>query len=352
MRYFLSFSLLLLLGLNLTSVSQAQGSDAESRAAQWESYALPSGQFVRYVDKTKGWSLWRPAEWSETRQNDGRVDFAAPDQTASVSVATENLPEGYGIASYTTAFLQQLRNQRINPETVKVRRVFPGGVEGREIVLDLERSPGDLIRETIWMTQVGPRVYLFFLFAPPDKHEQYEPLFKRLMLSARIGVAGQWDEQFETLRARLTSEKNLPGLEIEAARIAQAIRTAPPGSVSLNQKLAELVTKSPAVIFDLLTDPDPQARAAAIRALSRLGDPVMADVLLRARGDKDAYCSSVAVRSIATLVNRDDPNFPLTALKNSLPALAENPETILNLGAALSDDKARDGRRTAQQQRD
>ncbi len=351
----LAVALFLLLHFSLTILVHAQSGDPEARGGQWESYALPADQFTRYVEKTKGWSLWRPAAWKETGQPNGSISFTAGSREASVTMLTEEVPEGSGIANYTTAFLQQLRQQPINLESVSIRRVWPGGIEGREVVLDLERSPGDVVRETIWMAQAGPRVYLFFFVAAPEQVEKQEPLFKRMMLTLRIfadgkNAVGHWDEKFEKLRARVAEASAAPGLsksenavspEIEAASIATAIRTAKISRAEISQRLTALSGKAPEAALDLMTEADPQVRAEAIRVFSQLGDPLVAEALLWAVGDKDAYSGAVAARAIAEMVNADSPNLPLSALKSALPVMAENPEAILNLAAALSDDKAR-----------
>src|SRR5437870_3424751 len=117
LHHHLASSLFLILSLCLslapTRFAQSgESADPGARASQWESYPLPSGRCVRYVDKVQGWWLWRPAEWKETKTTDKTISFIDRDRKASLTVLTEAIPEGYGIASYTTAFLQQLRNQR------------------------------------------------------------------------------------------------------------------------------------------------------------------------------------------------------------------------------------------------
>ncbi|MFN7946955.1 MAG: transglutaminase domain-containing protein [Blastocatellia bacterium] len=320
----------------------ARAQNSETRAAQWDSYAPAPGRFVRQVDKTTGWSLWRPADWNESKRENSLLDLTAPDQQASVSIGADNVPEGYGIASYVSSFLRQIRQQRVNPETVKVRRVWPGGIEGREVLLDLERSPGDVVRETIWMAQAGPRVYLFFFFAPADRHAQLEPLFKRMMMTLHIGAAGHWNAEFEQHReyfaGRETQPDNSP--ELEAAQIAAALRTAQEPGLTLTGRLAALASRAPDTVLDLMTDPDPQVRASAIKAFSTVDDPVAPNVLVWAMTDKDAYCSAVAAQALAAKVTDSGP-VTMIFINRALPVLSDNPGVILNLAAALSDDKAR-----------
>ena len=320
----------------------ARAQNSETRAAQWDSYAPAPGRFVRQVDKTTGWSLWRPADWNESKRENRLLDLTAPDQQASVSIGADNVPEGYGIASYVSSFLQQLRRQRVNPETVKVRRVWPGGSEGREVLLDLERSPGDVVRETIWMTQVGPRVHLFFFVARAEKHAQLEPLFKRMMMTLHIGAAGHWDEEFERHRERFAGRESKPddSPELEAAQIAAALRTAQDSSLTLTGRLAALAGRAPDAVLDVMTDPDPLVRASAIKAFSTLDDPFAPNVLVWAMTDKDAYCSGVAAQALAAKVTDSGP-VTMTFINRALPTLSDNPGVILNLAAALSDDRAR-----------
>src|SRR5581483_9731392 len=348
-----SLFLIFLLCFSLAPFGFAQsgeGADHGARASQWDGYPLPPGQSVRYVDKAKGWWLWRPAAWGETKNGDKTVVFTDRDRKASLTVMTEDVPEGYGIANYATSFVQQLRYQQVNLDTVAVRRVWPGGVEGREITLELERSPGDVVRETVWMAEAGPQVYLFIFVAPVEEHEKQEPLFKRMMLSVRVGAAGHWDETFEKQREHFAGlgkqdsgagkTENAVGPEVEAALIASSIRTGQGPSASLAQRLSALLDRAPDAVLDLMTDHDPQVRAAAVRAFSRLKDPFMPNILVWAMMDNDAYCSSIAAQALAGEVT-DSGYLTMIFVKNALPMLSETAGAILNLAASLSDDRAR-----------
>lgn len=338
---FTTLSSCLLLCFALLPVS-AQNTDAETRTAQWDSYAPAPGRFVRQVDKTGGWSLWRPADWNESRPENNLFALTAPDQQASVSIGADKVPEGYGIAGYVSSFLRQLRQQRVNPETVKVRRVWPGGIEGREVMLDLERAHGDVVRETIWMAQAGPRVHLFFFVASAEKHAQLEPLFKRMMMTLHIGAAGHWDAEFEQHRERFAGRESRPedSPELEAAHIAAALRTAQDSSFTLTGRLTALARRAPDVVLDLMTDPDPLVRAAAIKAFGTLDDPFAPNVLVWAMTDRDTYVSAVAAQALAAKVTEAGP-VTMAFINRALPTLSDNPGVILSLAAALSDDRAR-----------
>src|ERR1051326_4222457 len=98
--------------------AMAQSADRSARAVQWDSYTLPAGDFVRFVDQQKGYWLWRPAEWSESKGTKGQAIFSAGAEGPRLIVMTEEIPDGYGVANYTTAMLQQLRKQPIKPETM------------------------------------------------------------------------------------------------------------------------------------------------------------------------------------------------------------------------------------------
>ena len=151
--------------------SLAQSENHHTRATQWESYTLPSGEFTRFV--AKGYSLWHPVQWKETVNSETTVSFGSEKQ---VLVITEALAEGYGVANYTTALLQQLRKQPVMLETVAVRRVLIGGVEGREISLEIEAEPGKSVFQTYWVTQVGPTGYAFIFTSIPDKKKSWNPI--------------------------------------------------------------------------------------------------------------------------------------------------------------------------------
>ncbi|MGH9903250.1 MAG: hypothetical protein ACRD68_15695, partial [Pyrinomonadaceae bacterium] len=168
-----------------------------ARAARWDAYALPPGEFRRFVERREGYSLWRPAHWDEARQPDGSVSFGAGDEEGpTVRVHTPEIPDGYGVANYVTSLLREWRKQPIDEETMLVRRVRVGGLEGREFTFEIETEPGRVLRETVWVTAAGARAFMFFYVASPEDHDKHEPLFQRMMLSLRIGAAGHWDEEF------------------------------------------------------------------------------------------------------------------------------------------------------------
>lgn len=326
----------------------AQESDIEARTAQWNSYGIPPGQFVRQVDQKQGWSLWHPTTWKNIskQENDGAFHLIAGESEANLLVITESIPDGYGVANYTSAVLQQFRNQRVNLDQLLTRRIWFGGVEGREIILEMEADNGTTVRQTIWLAAVGPRAYGFFFGAKPENYETFEPYFKRVMMTARLHAAGHWNEEFEKLRTRFVREKNDDdGSEIEAAQLAENMRTAKLPVPVLWPRLISLAGRSPDAAMEMLTDGDAQVRAAAIAALgevaSKNSDARLTDVLLWALDDKEAYCSAVAAKSVAALVARaDQKNAILSALKNRLDKLAENPASLVNQGLAFDQETA------------
>jgi tetratricopeptide (TPR) repeat protein len=260
---------------------------------------------------------------------------------------TEEIPDGFGVANYTTSMLQQFRKQPIKPETMVVRRVVIGGVEGREASFEIEAASDTFVRETIWVTAVGPRAYLFMLVVKPEEQEKYEPYFKRMMLSARIGAAGHWNEEFENLRARFAATL-IAGRDVEVASLSEALRAGREPTAVLTNRLAELAAKAPDAVLDLLADSDPQVRAAAITAFGQSHGQVtgqdkeaweagVTDILLWSLMDKEVYCSATAAQRLAARGPA-----ALAALKGKLSVLADAPGAIVRAGAALTDEAARE----------
>ncbi len=330
-RFFVGLILVL---FSFSAHSLAQSENHNTRATQWESYTLPSGEFTRFV--TKGYSLWHPVQWKETVNSETTVSFGSAEKEKHVLVITEALAEGYGVANYTTALLQQLRKQPITLETVAVRRVLIGGVEGREISLEIEAEPGKPVFQTYWVTQVGPTGYAFIFTSIPDNKEKLEPNFKRLMMSVRFNTAGHWDEEFETLRAKFATGKNSEH-DGEAAKISEALRAARENTGAAIQKIAELATQAPEIALEMLTDYDPNVRGAAITALGKSADGRNNEALVWALADKDIFCSNSAAKALA---ERGAPAF--LALKNNLPKLVEANGALLRVAALMSDEAARE----------
>jgi transglutaminase-like putative cysteine protease/tetratricopeptide (TPR) repeat protein len=339
-----SFMLRLLLILILffcacfTSSTLAQSAEQDARLKLWNSYQPPSADFARFVDKKQGYSLWRPAAWKESAGLGAAITFSAGEKGPQLRVYTAEVPDGYGAANFATAVLSQWRTQPIRQETIVARRVLVGGADGREFTFEIEEEPGHPLRETVWLTTVGPRAYIFYFFTEPEEQEKYEPYFKRMMLSLRIGAAGHWDEGFETLRARFaTGASASQGRETEAAQFAETLRAGREPIDRVSERLTALMAQSPASALDLLTDYDPQVRASAIVAAGKTQDARMSEVLVWALADKDAYASALAARALA-----ERGAAGLAALKMKLPSLSKEPSVILRVAALLPDEQARD----------
>ena len=344
------FLLRFLLSLTVLSVSFlhqaiAQSADRSARVVQWDGYALPTSDFTRFVDQQKGYWFWRPAEWKESKGPQGQIIFSVGADEARLIALTEQIPDGYGVANYTTALLQQFRKQPIKQDTMIVRHVLLSGVEGREVSFELEAAPDTFVRETFWMAAVGPRAYLFMIATRPEEQEKYEPYFKRMVLSARIGAAGHWNEEFENLRARFSAAP-ITGRDIEAASISESLRAARESAAALTSRLTELATKAPDAVLDLLTDSDPQVRVAAIIAFGQSAAPAtgqskeawdasVTDVLLWSLMDKEIYCSATAAQRLAARGPA-----AIAALKSKMSVLAASPDAIVRAAAALTDEAA------------
>ncbi|HEX8772895.1 MAG TPA: transglutaminase domain-containing protein [Pyrinomonadaceae bacterium] len=337
LRFLLILSLAFCAG---SFVPRALGQSAEqdARAKLWNSYQLPEAAFSRYVDKKHGYSFWRPAGWTESPESDMTVAFSAGEKGPHLRVYTVEVPDGYGAANFATAVLSQWRTQPIKQESVIARRVLVGGADGREFTFEIEDEPGHTLHETVWLTTAGPRAYVFYFYMEPEEQEKYEPYFKRMMLSLRIGAAGHWDETFETLRARFTTGTTAPaGREVEAAQLAETLRAGREPVEKITERLTALMSEAPAAAMDLLTDYDPQVRAAAINAAGKTKDARLTEVLVWALADKDSYASAQAARALA-----ERGGAGLAALRAEIPALSKEPGAILRVAALLPDEAARD----------
>ncbi|MDX2041216.1 MAG: transglutaminase domain-containing protein [Acidobacteriota bacterium] len=321
----------------------SQAVDRETRAAQWDGYKLPEGKFVRFVDRQKGYALWHPADWKDRVSPNGIRLFQPAPQSVNMLVLTEDIPEGFGVANYTSSYLQGLRNQPTVEDSVLVRRAVMNGLEWREISYDIDRQ-GSPVHQTMWVTAVGTRAYAFALTTLPADLEKDEALFKRIMLTVRIGAAGHWDEEFEELHSKFAKTAPPDGQEIAAALLANELRAAKISFAAAVTKLAELfspslpIGNSAAAALDLLADADPQIRAAAITALGKAAaDDLSNEALVWALSDKDAIASSAAASALAARGQAAK-----QIIKARLAALAETPAPLVRLGMAAGETASRE----------
>lgn len=331
---------LLIFAALLAAAALAQSGDREARAALWESYKIPEGEFTRYVDRQKGFSFWHPANWQERAAGNGNRFFQPAPQGINLFVMTEEIPDGYGVANYASSVLQGLRNQPVAQESVTVRRVILGGLEWREIAYNVEPQGGGLAHQTMWFTAVGPRVYGFVLSVAAERLEQDEPVLKRIVTSVRIGAAGHWDEQFETLRTKFAArESSTDAYEIQGAMIAEELRAARQSPEAIVARVSDLFGKAPGAALALLTDADPQVRTAAITALGRVRrDELSNEALVWALSDTDVFAGTAAAQALAARGAAG-----LTAIKNKIPVpRALRPEAMVRGGIALGEPFASD----------
>ena len=327
----------------LSIATFAQAIDRETRAAQWDGYKLPEGKFARFVDRQKGYSLWHPADWKDRLSPNGIRLFQPAPQSANLLVLTEDIPEGFGVANYTSSYLQGLRNQPTVEDSVLVRRAMMNGLEWREVTYDIDRQ-GSVIHQTVWLTAVGARAYGFALTTTLGDLEKDEPLFKRIMMTVRIGAAGHWDEEFENLHQKFAATVTPDGREAAAASIADELRLAKLSFDAAVTKLAELFSpsaNSAAAALDLFADADPQIRAAAITAFGKarrtVEDELTNDALVWALTDKDAIASASAAMALAARGQS-----ALQAVKTKFNSLAETPAPLVRFGLAAGEATSRE----------
>lgn len=333
-RKILSIFFLLTLVATLATGGFAQSGDHEARAAQWDGYKLPEGKFVRFVDRQRGYSLWHPADWKDRLASNGLRMFQPGPRAANLLVLTDKIPEGFGVANYTSSYLQNLKNLPTIEDSVMVRRAMMNGLEWREISYDIDQQ-GTPVHQTMWVTTVGERAYAFALSTLPGDLEKDEPILKRIMLTVRIGAAGHWDEEFENLRQKFAATEAPTGSEITTANLADELRTAKLTFAVAVTRLSELFAQpeKSAAALDLLTDADPQIRAAAITALGKAhsgnSEDSSLEAMIWALRDEDAIVGGAAAYALAARGQAG-----LQAVKNKLAVLAETSAPIVRFGLA------------------
>ena len=314
-----------------------QSADRNARAAQWESYKPATGKFVRFVDRQKGYVLWHPADWKERPGSDNIRMFMPGPQSANLLVLNETIPEGFGVTDYTSSYLQGLKNQATIEDSLMVRRVMMNGLEWREVSYDIDQQ-GTAVHQTVWLTAIGARAYGFALTTVLTDLEKDEPILKRTMLNVRIGAAGHWNEEFETLRQKFVTVEPTGEGDIAVANLANELRTAKLKLETAIARLTELFAQpaSSAAALDLLTDADPQIRAAAISALGKTrlanSEAAVLDVLVWALGDKDAMASAAAASALA-----ERGTSGVQAIKAELAVLAATPAPLVRFGLAAGE---------------
>ncbi len=330
--------LLFLLPLLLDCVPEAfaQSGDRAARAALWDGYQLPAGKFARFVDRRNGFSFRYPADWKQGPGPSGGAVFKPASETVNLIVITEEIPDGSGLANYVSGVMQSFRSELIKPESVTVRRVMSGGLEWREIAHEIEAQGGVPVRQTMWFTAVGSRAYGLALSAQDGEMEAYEPVFKRIVSSVHVGAAGHWNEEYETLRAAFTAgPDSKPESEIEAGRVAEALRTGRESFATAAARVAGLFAASTDAAIDLITDADPQVRAAAITALGKSSHPQTVDLLIWALADKDVFASSAAAQALTA-------RGALNQIRGKLATLADSPAAVVRVGVAMGESASRE----------
>src|SRR5215510_743238 len=332
----LSWILLLCLLIACVPAAFAQNGDRAARAALWDGYQLPAGKFARFVDRRNGFSFRYPADWKQWPGPNGGTVFKPASETVNLIVIIEEIPDGSGVANYVSGVMQSFRSEPIKPESVTVHRVMSGGLEWREIAHEIETPGGVAVRPTMWIAADGPLAYGLALSAQEGEMEVYEPVFKRIVSSVHVGAPGYWNEEYETLRSAFTAGSgSTPESEIEAGRIADALRTGRESFATASGRMAGLFTASTDAAIDLVTDADPQVRAAAISALGKSGHPQTVDLLIWALSDKDVFASSTAAQALAA-------RGAMAAIKSKLATLAENTAAIVRIGAAIGEPASRE----------
>lgn len=113
---------LILLVFSLFSLAADVFAQSKEREIEWNSYSLPTGNFVRFVDLEEGYSFWYPAEWQQKKNANGDTAFGIVPEGPNFVIAIDNIADGYGLANYTSSLLQGFRKYSINQETFSARK--------------------------------------------------------------------------------------------------------------------------------------------------------------------------------------------------------------------------------------
>src|SRR5262249_34427004 len=209
-----------------------------------------------------------PADWKQWPGPNGGTGFKPASETVNLIVIIEEIPHGSGVANYVSGVVQRFRSEPIKPESGNVRPGMSRRLEWRENAHENETTHGVAVRQTMWFTAVGPLAYGLALSAQDGEMEVYEPVFKRIVSSVHVGAAGHWNEEYETLRSAFTAgSDSTPESEIEAGRIAEALRTGRESFATASGRMAGPFAAATGAAIGLITHPEPPGRAAAISPL-------------------------------------------------------------------------------------
>lgn len=310
----------LVLFLFCTSVAVAQ-----TREAEWKSYALPQTNFVRQINAEKEFIFRIPADW---KQQGSELSFEGP-HSATIRVLTQKIPDGYPLRDFFASLVRAVREQPGTAESMQTRKTRIQDLEAREIFIEIENAEGQMNRIVTWVAVNGPLSLSFNLRVPVTHAAEIEPFFKAVVQS--VIFLPKEHKTFEELRAT-TLKSNAPGPIHEIENIVASLNELGVDREAAATRLASLFSTVPDLAVDLLVDRRPFVRAAAVQALARSNNGVLQPFVWEMIDDSEALVAEAAARSVAGA-----PDLIPKILKYS--ASGQNIKTIARIWPFMTNDK-------------
>jgi len=316
MRKFFPLVLLLL----CTSVASAQTRDAE-----WKSYALPQTNFVRQINSDKEFIFRVPADW---KQEGTELTFQGP-HSASIRVYTQKIPDGYSLREYFASIVRGVREQPGTAESMQTRKTRLQDLEARELFFEIEDSEGQVIRVIAWVAVNGPLATSFNMRVPVAHAAEVEPYFKAVVQS--VIFLRPEHRTFEELRAS-TLKATAPGPIHEFENIVASLNEIGVDREAAVKRLTSLFSTAPDMAVDLLVDRRPLVRSAAAQALAHSNNTALQPFVWEMIDDSEPFGAEAAARSLAS-----SPDLIAQILKHS--ALGYRTQRIARIWPFMSKEK-------------
>jgi len=316
MRKFVSLALLLL----CTSVASAQTRDAE-----WKSYALPQTNFTRYVSVDKEFAFRIPADW---KQEGASLAFQGP-HSATIKIFTQKIPDGYSLREYFASFVRAVREQPGTAEAMQTRKTQLQDLEARELFLEIEDSEGQMLRSATWVAVNGPLAVSFNMKVPVAHAAEVEPYFKAFVQSVMFLPFEH--KMFEELRAS-TLKTTAPGPVHEVENIVASLNEIGVDREAVIKRLTALFSTAPDMAVDLLVDRRPLVRSAAVQALARSNNAALQPFIWEMIDDSEPFAAEPAARALA-----NSPDLITQILEHS--ALGHRTQRIARIWPFMSKEK-------------
>ena len=284
--------LLLVCLLGCVISAPAQTTRSQAREAEWKNYALPQTNFARQINPDKDLIFRVPADW---KQVESQLIFNGP-HSASITVTTQKVPDGYPLLDYFAAILQAVKDQPGVSEGTVTRKTQLQDLEAREIFLEAPDTEGEIIRSTTWITVSGPLAVVFNLKVPIGHAAEIEPFFKAVVQSV-IFLSPDYPA-FELLRAAAIKTP-VPGPIHEIESIVASLNEVNVDRQSAITRLASLFSSHTDVTIDLLLDRRPLVRTAAVEALAKTNNHALKPILWQLVTDREPLIAEAAARAVA-----------------------------------------------------